>query len=100
MADSFNNFFVTIADNIDKNIVHTNANYKDYLKNSVNNSFFLKPTNEGEDNSIIKKGDKKKGDSQDYNNYRPISLISNLSKLIKKLAHKILYNFLEKHSQY
>ena len=40
----------------------------------------------------------KKGDEQDYNNYRPISLISNLSKLIENLAHKRLYNFLEKYS--
>ena len=40
----------------------------------------------------------KKGDRQDYSNYRPISLISNLSKLIEKLAHKSLYNFLEKYS--
>ena len=46
LADSFNNFFVTIAENIDKKIIHTNANYKDYLENSVTNSFFLKPTNE------------------------------------------------------
>ena len=38
------------------------------------------------------------GDRQDYNNYRPISLISNLSNLIEKLAHKRLYNFLEKYS--
>ena len=37
LADSFNNFFVTIAENIDKNIIHTNANYKDYLQNSVTN---------------------------------------------------------------
>ena len=40
----------------------------------------------------------KKGDSQDYNNCRPISRISNLSKLIEKLADKRYYNFLEKHS--
>ena len=40
----------------------------------------------------------KKGDRQGYNNYWPISLILNLSKLIKKLAHMRLYNFLEKHS--
>ena len=53
LDDSFNNFFVTIAENIDKNI-HTNANYKDSLENSVTNSFFLKPTNEEEVNSIIK----------------------------------------------
>ena len=38
------------------------------------------------------------GDSQDYNNYHPISLISNLSKLIEISAHKGLNNFLEKHS--
>ena len=149
MADSFNNFFVTIAENIDKNIIHTNANYKDYLENSVTNSFFLKPTIEEEVNSIIKqmKTNKaisqnsiptkilkmsqqiiakplaylinlffstgvlpdllkianiipvlKKGDCQDYNNYCPISLISNRSKLIKKLAHNRLYNFVEKYS--
>ena len=54
LADSFNNFFVTIAENIDKNIIHTNTNYKEYLEKSVTNSLFLKPTNEEEINSIIK----------------------------------------------
>ena len=54
LTDSFNNFFVTIAKNINKKIIHTNANYKDYLGNSVTNSFFLKPTNEEKVNSIIK----------------------------------------------
>ena len=149
MADSFNNFFVTIAENIDKNIIHKNANYKDYLENSVINSFFLKPNKEEEVSSIIKQiktnkaigpnsiptkilkmsqhiiakplvylinlsfstgvfmdllkianiiPDFRKGDKEDYNNYRPISLISNLSKLIEKLAHKRLYNFLKKYS--
>ena len=54
LADSFDNFFVTIAENIDKKIIHTNVNYKDYLENSVINSFFLKPTNKEELDSIIK----------------------------------------------
>ena len=44
---------MTIAENIDKNI-HKNANYKDYLENSVINSFFLKPNKEEEVSSIIK----------------------------------------------
>ena len=39
----------------------------------------------------------KKGGSLDCNNYRPVLLISNLSKLIEKLVHNRLYNFLEKH---
>ena len=36
----------------------------------------------------------KKGDNKDSNNYRPISLLSNLSKMFEKLIHKRLYSFL------
>ena len=39
----------------------------------------------------------KKGDFLDCNNYFPVSLTSNLSKLLEKLVHKRFYNFLEKH---
>ena len=52
LADSFNDFFVTVAENIDKNIIHASA--KGFPGNSVTNSFFLKLTNEEEVNSIIK----------------------------------------------
>ena len=37
----------------------------------------------------------KKGDQQDCSNYRPISLLSNISKIIEKLVHRQLYGFLE-----
>ena len=37
----------------------------------------------------------KKGDLPECNNYRPISLLSNLSKIIEKLVHKRLTVFLE-----
>ena len=40
----------------------------------------------------------KKGDNLYYNKYRPISLISNIGKLIEKIVHERLYNFLEKNS--
>ena len=39
----------------------------------------------------------KKGGSLDCNYYRPMLLISNLSKLIEKLVHNRFSNFLEKH---
>ena len=48
MAETFNNFFVTIASDIDNKIIHTNTNYKYYLQGSVVNSFFLKPATEKE----------------------------------------------------
>ena len=36
----------------------------------------------------------KKGDQQECNNYRPFPLLSNISKLIRKLLYNRLYNFL------
>ena len=38
----------------------------------------------------------KKGDKSECDNYRPISLISNISKLLEKLVHERLYSFLGK----
>ena len=40
----------------------------------------------------------KKEDNQDYKNYRPVSLILGLSKLIKKIVHVRLCNVLEENS--
>ena len=53
MAETFNNFFVTTASNIDIKIIHTNTSYKDYLQGSVLHSFFLKPVTEKEVISVI-----------------------------------------------
>ena len=38
----------------------------------------------------------KRGDKSECDNYRPISLISSIRKLIEKTVHERLYSFLEK----
>ena len=40
----------------------------------------------------------KKGDKLECFNYRPISLLPNISKIIEKAMYTRLYNFLEKHN--
>ena len=40
----------------------------------------------------------KSGSSEDINNYRPISLLSIFDKIIEKLMHKRLYDFLQNHN--
>ena len=40
----------------------------------------------------------KGGSTQDMNNFRPISLLSIFDKVIEKIMHKRLYNFLEEHN--
>mgnify|MGYP001799024102 CR=1 FL=1 len=37
----------------------------------------------------------KKGQINECSNYRPISLLSNLGKLLEKVVHRQLYNFLD-----
>ena len=40
---------------------------------------------------------KDKGNYLECNNYRPISLLSNINKIIEQLMHERLYSFLSKH---
>ena len=39
----------------------------------------------------------KKGNAKDINNYKPISLLSNVSKILEKIMYSRLYSFLERH---
>ena len=39
----------------------------------------------------------KKDDAQEFTNYRPISILPCFSKILEKIVHKRLYNFLDKH---
>ena len=40
----------------------------------------------------------KKGDASDINNYRPISLFSNISKILEKIMYRRVISFLNRHN--
>ena len=46
IATSFNNYFVSIAENIRKEIPFTNKHFTNFLKNPVSDSLFFSPTDE------------------------------------------------------
>ncbi len=151
IANKFNDFYVSIADNILKDRKYNGHNsFKDYLQNPLPNSFFLEectvdeiktllysvlnPKKSTGPNSVpveilhtvcediavpitalfnlsFKTGQypdllkiaktipiyKKKGSKLLVANYRPISLLSNINKILEKLMFTRIYNFLEKY---
>ena len=150
IANRFNNYFSTIASNLQEKIHHGGNYFTNYLKNKNPHSLFLSPTNKYEIMDMIKCLDickavgpnsiptnifqliqeiisdplseitnlsfetgiyfdnlkisktisvfKEKGSNLECSNYRPISLLSNINKIIEKLIHKRVYNFLTSHN--
>lgn len=149
IANSFNNYFVSIADDIlKKRKYEGNISFLDYLKNPVNQSMMLFECDKNEVKGLInslnpRKGTGpnsiptkilqllsddisehlckifnlsfttgkhpdilkisktipifKKGVEQIVSNYRPISLLSNINKILEKLMFSRVYDFLERH---
>ena len=145
IADNFNNYFSSIARKLQDNL-HGGHDFKTFLSNRNDKSFFITPTDKYEISDMIKSLNsnkstgphsiptnilkniekyvteplsriinvsfstgvyieslkiskvvpiyKEKGDILECTNYRPISLLSNINKIIEKLMHKRLYSFL------
>ena len=148
VANIFNNFFSSIADDIRSTIPPVFNNFKQYLKEPILNSFFLErvsisevsrtinslsPSKASGPNSIppnilsllnidisnilskiinlsfetgifpsslklvkVIPVYKNKGSNTNFNNYRPISLLSNIDKIFEKLVHSRVVSFLDK----
>ena len=146
-SETFNNFFSTVASDIRAKIPPTSHHFSEWLKNSNENSIFLRPTSPNEIKSILqsfKKNKasgpnsipqrilnvivdelslifsdlinlsfqtgvfpsklkeaivipiyKNKGSPLNVENYRPISLLSNIDKVYQKLMQKRLMDFLD-----
>ena len=146
ISESFKDYFVSIADNIRKDIPFSSKSFSSFLKNPVPNTMFLSPTDSLEVLDCISslklnktsgscsipsnilsliKADisfplaklinfsfltgifpsclktamvipvYKKGSKLELNNYRPISLLSNLDKIFEKIVYKRVYGFLD-----
>ena len=145
IANTFNNHFSSVGSSLQNKIYHHGKDFKHYLHNSNQHSFFVKPTSQLEVcNQIMalatNKAEgptsiptdilklimpsisqpltdiinlsfslgtyiddlkmskvipiyKEKDSDLDCVNYRPISLLSNINKIIEKLMHDRLYTF-------
>ena len=128
IAEHFNDYFTSISKELQKHIPPTKRNFSDYLKNavaestrpnSIPTSILKKIKNEvsiplsviinssfenGIFPNLLKSAQVirvfKNGSRLSCNNYRPISLLSNIGKIIEKLIHKKLNYFLEQHTKF
>ena len=145
IANTFNNYFASMAETTKKNIKYSHKRFSDYLANENGNTIFLEPTDKeqiansnkssgpnsipyrillllkneiskqladlfnlsfmtGVFPSVLKTAKVvpvfKKDSKLDYSNYRPISLLSNVEKILEKLMYKRLYTFLNSNNIY
>ena len=145
-ANTFNNYFASIAETTKKSIKYSHKHVPDYLSNESSSTIFLQPTDKEEIANIISSLNSnkasgpnsipyrilfllkneiskqladlfnlsfitgiflsvlktakvvpvfKKNSKLNYSNYRPISLLSNIEKILEKLMYKRLYTFLD-----
>ena len=76
IANTFNNYFSSIATKTKVNINYSHKHYSDYLSDKCKNSFFIHPTNKDEIADIISSLDKNKS-------VGPYSIPNNILILLK-----------------
>ena len=76
IANTFNNYFSSIAKKTKDNINYSHKHYSDYLSDKCKNSFFIHPTNKDEIADIISSLDKNKS-------VGPYSIPNNILILLK-----------------
>ena len=84
IANTFNNYFASIAETTKKPIKYSHKHFSDYLSNENNNTIFLQPTDKEEIVNIISSLNSNKASSPNSIPYRILFLLKN--EISKQLA--------------
>ena len=77
IANTFNNYFASIAETLKKNIKYSHKHFSDYLANENGNSIFLQPTDKEEIANIISSLNSNKASGPNSIPYRILLLLKN-----------------------
>ena len=86
IANTFNNYFVSIAETTKKSIKYTHKHFSDYLSNESDSTIFLQPTDKEEIANIISSLNSSKASGPNSIPYRILFLLKNdISKQLTDL---------------
>ena len=92
IANTFNNYFATIAETTNKSIKYTHKHFLDYLSNESDSTIFLQPTDKEEIANIISSLNSSKASGPNNIPYRILFLLKN--DISKQLADLLNLSFM------
>ena len=92
IANTFNNYFVSIAETTKKSIKYSNKHFSDYLSNETSSTIFLQPTDKEEIANIISSLNSSKASGLNSIPYRILFLLKN--EISKQLADLFNLSFM------
>ena len=92
IANTFNNYFASIAETTKKSIKYTHKHFSDYLSNESDSTIFLQPTDKEEIANIISSLNSNKASGPNSIPYRILFLLKN--EISKQLADLLNLSFM------
>ena len=92
IANTFNNYFTSIAETTKKSIKYSHKHFSDYLSNENSSTIFLQPTDKEEIANIISSFNSNKASGPNSIPYRILYLLKN--EILKQLADLFNLSFM------
>ena len=92
IANTFNNYFASIAETTKRSIKHAHKHFSDYLSNENSSTIFLQPTDKEEIANIISSFNSNKASAPNSIRYRILFLLKN--EISKHLADLFNLSFM------